>query len=91
GGDFRVSGPGLLTSGELETILVERVSLLIRPDIFASIMARRPLNRAMKSFTATEVRAQSPGAEVPVQLDGELWGHLPMSFRIEPAALNVIR
>jgi diacylglycerol kinase (ATP) len=91
GGDFRVSGPGLLTSGELETILVERVSLLIRPDIFASIMARRPLNRTMKSFTATEVRAQSPGAEVPVQLDGELWGHLPMSFRIEPAALNVIR
>jgi diacylglycerol kinase family enzyme len=67
------------------------VSLLIRPDIFASIMARRPLNRTMKSFTATEIRAQSPGAEVPVQLDGELWGHLPMSFRIEPAALNVIR
>jgi diacylglycerol kinase family enzyme len=47
GGDFRVSGPGLLTSGELETILIERVSLLLRPDIFASIMARRPLNRAM--------------------------------------------
>ncbi len=91
GGDFRVSGPGLLTSGELETILVERVSLLIRPDVFASIMARRPLNRAMKSFTATEVWAQSPGAQVPVQLDGELWGSLPMSFRIEPAALKVIR
>jgi len=26
-----------------------------------------------------------------VQLDGELWGRLPMTFRIEPAALNVIR
>jgi diacylglycerol kinase family enzyme len=26
-----------------------------------------------------------------VQLDGELWGGLPMSFRIEPAALNVVR
>jgi len=91
GGDYKVSGPGLLTSGELETILVERVSLLLRPDIFATIMARRPLNRAMKSFSTTEVSARSPGAEVPVQLDGELWGHLPMSFRIEPAALNVIR
>ena len=92
GGDFRVSGPGLLTSGELEAILVERVSLLIRPDVFASIMARRPLNRAMKSFTATEVSASGPAeAEVPVQLDGELWGRLPMSFHIEPAALNVIR
>ncbi|MGH3148611.1 MAG: diacylglycerol/lipid kinase family protein, partial [Rubrobacter sp.] len=52
GGDYKISGPGLLTSGKLETVLVERVSLLIRPDVFASIMARRPLNRTMKSFTS---------------------------------------
>ena len=90
GGDFKVSGPGLLTSGELETVLVERVSALLRPDVFAGIMARIPLNRSMKSFTSTEVRARATGAKVPVQLDGELWGELPMSFRIEPAALNVI-
>jgi diacylglycerol kinase (ATP) len=92
GGDYRVSGPGLLTSGELETILVGRVSALLRPDVFAGIMARRPLNRAMRSFTSKEVYARAPGAEeVPVQLDGELWGGLPMSFRIEPGALNVVR
>ncbi|HEX2739277.1 MAG TPA: diacylglycerol kinase family protein [Rubrobacter sp.] len=91
GGDFKISGPGLLTSGELETVLVERVSVLLRPDVFAGIMTKRPLNRAMKSFTSTEVHATAKGAEVPVQLDGELWGGLPMSFRIEPAALNVIR
>jgi diacylglycerol kinase family enzyme len=91
GGDYRVSGPGLLTSGEFETVLVERVSVLLRPDVFARIMARRPLNRAMKSFTSTEVSARAPGSEVPVQLDGELWGELPMSFRIEPGALNVVR
>jgi diacylglycerol kinase (ATP) len=91
GGDYRVTGPGLLTSGELETVLVERVSILLRPDVFAWIIARRPLNRAMQSFTSTEVSASAPGAEVPVQLDGELWGELPMSFRIEPAALKVVR
>jgi diacylglycerol kinase (ATP) len=91
GGDYMVSGPGLLTSGAFETILVERVSDLLRPDVFAGIMARRPLNRAMTSFTSTEVHARAPGAEVPVQLDGELWGGLPMSFRIEPSALNVVR
>jgi hypothetical protein len=51
GGDYRVSGPGLLTSGEFETILVERLSDLLRPDVFAGIMTRRPLNRAMTSFT----------------------------------------
>jgi diacylglycerol kinase family enzyme len=91
GGGYRVSGPGLLTSGAFETILVERLSDLLRPDVFAGIMARRPLNRAMTSFTSTEVHARAPGAEVPVQLDGELWGGLPMSFRIEPGALNVVR
>ena len=92
GGDFRVSRPGLLTSGQLETILVQRVSTLLRPDVFAGIMARRPLDRSMPSFSARELRATAPDdAEVPVQIDGELWGHLPMSFRIEPAALQVIR
>jgi YegS/Rv2252/BmrU family lipid kinase len=91
GGDYRVSGPGLLTSGKFETILVERVSDLLRPDVFAGIITRRPLNRAMTSVTSTNVHARAPGAEVPVQLDGELWGRLPMSFRIEPGALNVVR
>jgi diacylglycerol kinase (ATP) len=91
GGDYRVSGPGLLTSGELEVICIRRVSLLLRPDIFASIMARRPLDRSMDSFCAREVKAESPDAEVPVQLDGEVWGSLPMSFRVEPGALEVIR
>jgi diacylglycerol kinase (ATP) len=90
GGDYRVTGPGLLTSGELETVLVERLSALLRPDVFAGLMAGRPLNRSMKSFTSTGVRANSPGAEVPVQLDGELWGKLPMSFRIEAGALKVV-
>jgi diacylglycerol kinase (ATP) len=45
----------------------------------------------MRSFTAKEPHATSPGARVPVQLDGEVWGRLPMSFRIEPGALRVIR
>jgi diacylglycerol kinase (ATP) len=90
GGDFRVAGPGSLTSGELEAILVERVSVLLRPDILARILARNPLNRSMRSFSAQELCARAPGAEVPVQLDGEVWDRLPMSFRIEPSALRVI-
>ena len=90
GGDYRVSGPGLLTSGKLETVLMERVGSLLRPDVFWGIIFRRPLNSKMKSFTAREVRAESAGAQVPVQIDGELWGYLPMSFRVEPAALKVV-
>jgi diacylglycerol kinase (ATP) len=90
GGVYRVTRSGLLTSGELEVVLVGRVSVLLRPDIFASVLARRPLNRHMRSFTARELRACAPDADVPVQLDGEVWGYLPMSFRVEPEALNVV-
>ena len=91
GGDFRTAEDAALTTGKLEVVLVERVSWLLRPDVLASILAKRPLDRSMRSFTAKELRATSPGARVPVQLDGEVWGRLPMSFRIEPGALKVIR
>jgi diacylglycerol kinase (ATP) len=45
----------------------------------------------MKSFPSQMILAESPGTHVPVQLDSEVWGRLPMSFRSEPAALRVIR
>ena len=90
GGDYKVTGPGLLTSGKLETVLVERVGSLLRPDVFWGIIFRKPLNDTMESFRATEVSARSAGVHVPVQIDGELWGELPMTFRVEPAALKVV-
>jgi diacylglycerol kinase family enzyme len=43
----------------------------------------------MESFRAKELSASAPGG-VPVQIDGEVWGSLPMSFRVEPRALEVI-
>ncbi len=91
GGDFRVAEAASLTTGKLEVVLVERVSQLLRADVLTRILAKKPLDRSMYSFTAKELHAESPGAQVPVQLDGEIWGHLPMSFRIEPAALKVVR
>jgi diacylglycerol kinase (ATP) len=91
GGDFRVAEDAALTTGKLEVVLVDRVGRLLRADILTRILARRPLDLSMRSFTAVELRATSPGAHVPVQLDGEVWGRLPMSFRIEPGALKVVR
>ncbi len=92
GGDFRTADDAALTTGELEVVLVDHVSKLLRADVLTSILAKKPLDRSMRSFAASgELRARSPGAQVPVQLDGEIWGRLPMTFRIEPAALKVIR
>ncbi len=91
GGDFRVTDSPTLTTGSLEIVLVDRVGRLLRADILTRILAKKPLDRSMRSFAAVELRAKSPGAQVPVQIDGEIWGRLPMSFRIEPAALKVVR
>ena len=91
GGDFRVTDSSTLTTGSLEVILVDRVGRLLRADVLTRILAKKPLDRSMRSFATGELRAKSPSAEIPVQIDGEIWGHLPMSFRIEPAALKVVR
>jgi diacylglycerol kinase (ATP) len=91
GGDFKVAEDASLTSGELEVVLIEKVGRILRADILAHILAKRPLDRAAKSFPAQDIRAESSGGRVPVQIDGEVWGHLPMSFRIEPAAIKLIR
>ncbi|CAA9473384.1 MAG: Transcription regulator [contains diacylglycerol kinase catalytic domain] [uncultured Rubrobacteraceae bacterium] len=90
GGDFRVTDSSTLTTGSLEVVLVDRVGRLLRADILTRILAKKPLDRSMRSFATKELRAKSPGAQAPVQLDGEIWGRLPMSFRIEPAALKVV-
>ena len=92
GGDFETAEDASLMSGELQVVLVEKVGRLMRPDVLAHILAKKPLDRTMRSFASRGVRAESPDRRrVPVQIDGEVWGHLPMSFRIEPGALEVIR
>ena len=94
GGEFETAGDASLTSGGLEVVLVEKVGHLLRADVLARLAAKKPLDRKMKSFASRAVLAKSPaarGARVPVQIDGEVWGGLPMSFRIEPAAVRVIR
>ena len=91
GGDFKVAEDASLSSGKLEVVLIEKVGRILRADILARVLAKRPLDRDAKSFPAQEIRAEPSGGRVPVQLDGEPWGQLPMSFRIEPAAIRVIR
>ena len=91
GGNFRVAEAASLTTGSLEVVLVDSVSKLLRPGVLAHILTKKPLSQFMRSFATRELCAKAPGNKVPVQLDGELWGILPMSFRIEPATLKVIR
>jgi hypothetical protein len=65
GGDFRVAEDAALATGNLEVVLVDRVGRLLRADILTRILARRPLDRSMRSFTARELRATSPALMSP--------------------------
>jgi diacylglycerol kinase (ATP) len=91
GGEFEMAEDASLRSGKLQVVLIEMVNLLLRPDILARILAKSPPDRAMKSFPSQEILATSPGTHVPILIDGEVWGRLPMSIRIEPTAPRVIR
>jgi len=95
GGEFETAEDASLASGGLEVVLVEKIGNLARPDVLARILAKSPLDRATRSFGSRgKIVAESAaarGGRVPVQIDGEVWGSLPMCFRIEPAAVRVIR
>jgi YegS/Rv2252/BmrU family lipid kinase len=68
GGNFETAEDASLMSGELQVVLVEKVGHLMRPDVLAHILAKKPLDRTMKSFASRGVLAESPaarGAEVP--------------------------
>lgn len=91
GGEFKVLDENSLTSGELSIVRVERVSSLLRPDYLGRIFARQPLSGFSPTFTDEEISARPLDSKVPVQLDGEVWGRLPMSFHVEPVSLRVIR
>lgn len=91
GGEFQVMRDGTVNSGEFSLVMVPRVGALIRPDRLGRILARRPLSGFMPCFEEEEISARPKDEKVPVQLDGEAWGQLPMSFRIDPESLRVIR
>ena len=74
-------------SGKLEVVLIDKVNLLLRPDILTRIMAKSPLDRTMKSLPSQGLLATSPGTHVPVQIDGEVW----TAFRAEGASLSAAR
>lgn len=90
GGDFKASEDASLDNGSFDVVYVRKMARLLRPDILTRILTQNPLSRDTRNFKTTEMSAEA-SAEVPVQIDGEVWGELPMKFRIEPKFLKVLR
>lgn len=94
----RYGGGGMFTAptadimdGLLDVLIVGDLS---KPDFIKSlpsIYKGTHLNhRKVKLIKAREVEVRSVNGRIPLQADGELLGEVPATFRLMPAALNII-
>ncbi len=89
GGDYRVFPQADLRDGLLEVCVFPRVCWLTLARCGPGLLLRGTLPKgATRTFQAARVTL-SGSAQTPVEADGELIGHLPATFSIEPSMLRV--
>ena len=90
GGPFRVFPKADLRDGLLEVCVFPRVNWLTLARCGPQLLLWRNLPAsATQVFRAESIALSSP-APVPLEVDGELIGHLPASFSVERSRLRVI-
>ena len=90
GGAFRFAKHAVADDGLLDVVIVGGGSLLARVGVLARALARRgSLGPRVRYERCRTIRLES-SVPLPVQVDGEVIGTLPMTFSIVPGALNVI-
>lgn len=90
GGPFRVFPKADLRDGLLEVCVFPRVNWLTLARCGPSLLAGGVLPASSNQvFQAQSVTLTSP-ASTPIQIDGELLGHLPATFSIERSRLRVV-
>ena len=90
GGDFRVFSQADLRDGFLEMTVFPRTTLWTAALSGPSLLLRGCLPASVaQSHRAASFQLSSPDP-VPLELDGELAGHLPATFSVERERLRVI-
>lgn len=89
GGPYRVFPQADLRDGLLDVCVFPRVNWLALAWCGPSLLLRRRLPAsAIRMFRAETVTLTSP-ARTPLEVDGELIGHLPAAFSLQRARLRV--
>ena len=89
GGRFSVTPGAVLTEDQFEVCLLQRSGRLAMLHCLLRMVLGQPLAPAgALLFKARELTVQ--GAGVPVQIDGDSHGQLPMSFRAMPGELVMV-
>ncbi len=89
GGRYVVTPQASLESAQLEVCLFKRGGRLDLLAYAVCLGRHRPLRSpAVNFFTVDSL--QISGINVPVQVDGDAWGKLPVTITAQPQALSVI-
>jgi diacylglycerol kinase (ATP) len=90
GGAFTFTQRAVADDGWLDVVMVGGLHLRQRALVFARALLRRPsLGPGARYDRVRSIRLESE-APLPVQVDGEVIGFLPMTFAVCPRALTVI-
>ena len=90
GGAMTFTKRAIADDGWLDMVVVQDGGLAHRLGVLGRALMRRPAVGPKVRYSRIEsVRLEADG-DVPVQVDGEVIGSLPMTFSIVPQALNVI-
>jgi YegS/Rv2252/BmrU family lipid kinase len=90
GGAMTFTQKAVADDGALDVVVIGSGGLTHRLNVLGRAFLRLPSAGPRVRYTrAQAVRVSSRRAE-PVQVDGEVIGHLPMTFTIAPRALRVI-
>ena len=90
GGAFTFTNKALADDGMLDVVVISSGGLLYRLGVLARAALRRPsLGPRVRYLRSRSLRLEA-ASPVPVQVDGEVIGTLPMTFTAAPNALTVV-
>jgi diacylglycerol kinase (ATP) len=90
GGEFRLFPKADLRDGLLEVCILPRVTWLTLGRCTPRLLLRRTLPVSVAEMLQTDSVQLTSDMPVPLQVDGEMVGHLPASFSIEKNKLRVV-
>ena len=89
GGRYVVTPDASLFRDDLEVCLLRQGSRLARLKFAKSLLLKRPLQTPLvEFFTLTGVELR--GENVAVQVDGDVWGGLPVRVEVVPRAVTMV-
>jgi diacylglycerol kinase family enzyme len=89
-GAFTFTERAVADDGWLDVVIIGDGGLVHRAAVMGRALLRRPAREPRERSLRCRSIVLESSPPLPVQVDGELVGHLPMTFSLAPGALTVI-